>query len=161
MSPEANALAKHRIERAAVRARRRPSHRTTSAPWRRQPLLRCLPYRPRIAGDPQRRFRTSRRVIALFQQHFVKAGGFPADTARALHGRSRSGCRQTTGLRRDQRRGSGAVEPRSTNSSTPVSSWRGRSRRHARRCAETDLGCGTRVLWIESPCRCRVRGRGR
>ncbi len=86
MSPEANALPEHRIEGAAPACRagdllteqhayRGAANRYYYAAFHAARALLATRHvdSARHAG-----------VIALFQQHFVKTGDFPADTARAL-----------------------------------------------------------------------------
>ena len=85
MSPEANALAEHRIERAAAACR-------DGDLLAEQHAYRGAVNRYYAAFHAARALLATRNVdsarhagvIALFQQHFVKTGDFPTDTARAL-----------------------------------------------------------------------------
>jgi len=86
VSPEANVLAKHRIERAEAACREGDL-------LTEQDAFRGAVNRYYYAAFYAARALLATRdvdsarhagVIALFQQHFVKTGAFPADVARAL-----------------------------------------------------------------------------
>ena len=86
MSPEADAIARHRIERAAAACREgdvlAEQHSYGGAANR----YYYAAFHAARALLATRNVDSARHagVIALFQQHFVKSGDFPADIARAL-----------------------------------------------------------------------------
>ena len=86
MSPEANVIACHRIERAAAACREgdllAEQHSYGGAANR----YYYAAFHAARALLATRNVDSARHagVIALFQQHFVKSGDFPADVARAL-----------------------------------------------------------------------------
>ena len=86
MSPEANVIARHRIERAAAACREgdllAEQHSYGGAANR----YYYAAFHAARALLATRNVDSARHagVIALFQQHFVKSGDFPADVARAL-----------------------------------------------------------------------------
>ena len=86
MSPEANAIARHRIERADAACREgdllAEQHSYGGAANR----YYYAAFHAARALLATRNVDSARHagVIALFQQHFVKSGDFPADIARAL-----------------------------------------------------------------------------
>jgi len=86
VSPEANAIARHRIERADAACREgdllAQQHSYSGAANR----YYYAAFHAARALLATRGVDSARHagVIALFQQHFVKSGDFPADIARAL-----------------------------------------------------------------------------
>ena len=86
MSPEANVIARHRIERANAACREgdllAEQHSYGGAANR----YYYAAFHAARALLATRNVDSARHagVIALFQQHFVKSGDFPADIARAL-----------------------------------------------------------------------------
>ena len=86
MSPEANVIARHRIERADAACREgdllAEQHSYGGAANR----YYYAAFHAARALLATRNVDSARHagVIALFQQHFVKSGDFPADIARAL-----------------------------------------------------------------------------
>ena len=86
MSPEANVIARHRIERADAACREgdllAEQHSYGGAANR----YYYAAFHAARALLATRNVDSARHagVIALFQQHFVKSGDFPADVARAL-----------------------------------------------------------------------------
>jgi uncharacterized protein (UPF0332 family) len=86
VSPEANAIARHRIERADAACREgdllAEQHSYGGAANR----YYYAAFHAARALLATRNVDSARHagVIALFQQHFVKSGDFPADIARAL-----------------------------------------------------------------------------
>jgi len=86
VSPEANVIARHRIERAAAACREgdllAEQHSYGGAANR----YYYAAFHAARALLATRNVDSARHagVIALFQQHFVKSGDFPADVARAL-----------------------------------------------------------------------------
>lgn len=86
MSPEANVIARHRIERADATCREgdllAEQHSYGGAANR----YYYAAFHAARALLATRNVDSARHagVIALFQQHFVKSGDFPADIARAL-----------------------------------------------------------------------------
>ena len=86
MSPEANVIARHRIERANAACREgdllAEQHSYVGAANR----YYYAAFHAARAMLATRNVDSARHagVIALFQQHFVKSGDFPADVARAL-----------------------------------------------------------------------------
>ena len=86
MSPEANVIARHRIERADAACREgdllAEQHSYVGAANR----YYYAAFHAARALLATRNVDSARHagVIALFQQHFVKSGDFPADVARAL-----------------------------------------------------------------------------
>lgn len=86
MSPEANVIARHRLERADAACREgdllAEQHSYGGAANR----YYYAAFHAARALLATRNVDSARHagVIALFQQHFVKSGDFPADVARAL-----------------------------------------------------------------------------
>jgi uncharacterized protein (UPF0332 family) len=86
VSPEANALARHRMERASAACREGDilaDHGSNRGAVNRYYYAAFHASRALLATLDLDSARHS-GVIALFQQHFVKTGRFPTDTARAL-----------------------------------------------------------------------------
>jgi uncharacterized protein (UPF0332 family) len=86
VSPEANVIARHRIERADAACREGDllaEQRSYGGAANRYSYAAFHAARALLAT---RNVDSARHagVIALFQQHFVKSGDFPADIARAL-----------------------------------------------------------------------------
>ena len=86
MSPEANVIARHRIERADAACREGDllaEQHSYGGAANRDYYAAFHAARALLAT---RNVDSARHagVIALFQQHFVKSGDFPADVARAL-----------------------------------------------------------------------------
>lgn len=86
MSPEANALSQHRIERAVAACREGDLLAERHAHGGAVNRYYYAAFHAARALLATRNVDSARHagVIALFQRHFVKTGDFPADTARAL-----------------------------------------------------------------------------
>lgn len=86
MNPEADVLARHRLERATAACREGDLLTAEEAYRGAMNRYYYAAFHAARALLATRGVDASRHagVIALFQQHFVKTGDFPAETARAL-----------------------------------------------------------------------------
>ena len=86
MTPEANVLALHRMERAAAACAEGDLLADRHAPPGAMNRYYYAAFHAARAMLATRNVDSARHagVIALFQQHFVKTGHFPAEIARAL-----------------------------------------------------------------------------